>query len=206
MEQVENENFKGGGNVEASKQSSTVSTKQSLFKSIIGMMINPAGALKAAVGSTKWYFSLLVSALAFGLFFLQTGLDLYKTGQKGMEFVYFSAGIGVVYGAIVVPIVGIVAWGILKMAKTDKTMQWAISSFCLSYSGALVYGLMGIAFSLFLTWKTSVAFGVTGVLWAIGPMIVASREMTGGNNKISILVATLFSIVILFSWSMFGQL
>lgn len=179
--------------------------KQSLFRVIIGMMINPAGAIKA-VASTKWYFSMIVSGLAFGLFFLQTGLDLYKTGQKSMDFVYLSAGTGIVYGAVVIPIVGVFAWLILKTAKVDKSLTWAISSFCLSYSGALIYGLLGILFSLFLTWRTSVAFGVTGVLWAVGPLIVSVREMTKGNTIISILIATLYSSLILLSWSFLGNL
>src|SRR5690606_8065461 len=129
-----------------------------------GMMINPAGALSGAL-SNKWYLSVAVSALAFGLFFIQTGLDLYKTGQKDMSFVLFSVGTGIVYGLLVIPLLAAVIWIILKAVKTDKNLMETISSFCLSYSGALVYGVLGIIFSLALDWKTSVAFGVTGVLW-----------------------------------------
>lgn len=180
--------------------------KRSLFANIFGMMINPAGTIKGAVAGTRWYVSLLISALAFSLFFVQTGLDLYKTGQKGMGFVWFSLASGALYGLLVIPLIAVVAWGILKMAGTDRGVTWAVSGFCLSYSSALIYGLLGIIFSLMLGWKTAIAFGVSGVLWAVGPLIVASREMTEGNLKVSIPLVTVFSALVLLSWSFFGQL
>ena len=181
-------------------------TKQSLFRTIFGMMINPSGVLKNALLSTKWYFSVAISAVAFGLFFIQTGLDLYKTGQKGIDFVWLSVATGVLYGMTAIPVIGFFIWIILKLSKSDKNIKWTISSFCLSYSGALVYGVLGIIFSLVLGWKTSVAFGVTGVLWAIGPMIISIREMTGGKNALSIPIATFVGAVVLVSWSFFGNI
>ncbi|MBU7006563.1 hypothetical protein [Phosphitispora fastidiosa] len=180
-------------------------TKPSLFRTIVGMMINPAGALRGAF-SNKWYLSAGVSALAFCLFFVQTGLDLYKTGQKEMDFVLISAGAGVAYGLVMIPLLGAVMWLILKAARTDKSLMQAISAFCLSYSGALIYGLLGIVFSLALGWKTSVAFGVTGVLWAIGPMMFTIRELTGGKNALSVPLATAVGAAVLISWSIFGNL
>ena len=181
-------------------------SKSPVFKTIISMMINPSSVLKSAVSGVPWFFSLIVSAVAFGLFFLQTGLDLYKTGQKGLGFVILSAGTGAIYGASVIPLLGMIIWCILKLAKSAKTLSWAISSFCLSYSGALIYGISGILFSIVLGWKTSVAFGVTGVLWAIGPMIITIREMTEGKNKMSIPIASVVSGIVLVSWSFFGQI
>lgn len=180
--------------------------KQNLLVSVFGMMMNPAGTVKAAVEGTNWLFSIAISAVAFGLFFLQTGLDLYKTGQKGMDFVIMSGAMGLAYGAIVIPIISAMAWVILKMAKSDKDIKWTISSFCLSYSGALVYGIVGICFSFFMDWKTAVAFGVTGVLWAVGPMVATAREMTNRNNYASVFVATLYASLVLVSWSYFGRI
>lgn len=179
--------------------------KPSLFRTIFGMMINPAGALRGAL-SEKWYLSLVVSALAFGLFFVQTGLDLYKTGQKEWTFVLLSVVTGIAYGLVVIPLIAVIMWIILKVAKTDKSLLQAVSAFCLSYSGALIYGILGLVFSLAMGWKTSVAFGATGVLWAIGPMMFTIRELTGGKNTLSVPLATLVSAVVLISWSMFGNL
>lgn len=177
---------------------------QSLFRTVIGMMISPGTAIKSAASGIPWFFSVSLSALAFGLFFVQTALDLYKTGQKGLGFVVYSSLAGILYGALIIPLLGTLVWLILKLFKTKKDCKWAISTFCLSYSGALIYGVLGLAFSLLFSWKTSVAFGITGVLWAIGPMMLTVRTMTGGKNKVSILISTCVSIIVLLSWSIFG--
>jgi len=176
------------------------------FKTIILMMINPAAVLKSAAAKIPWIFSICVSAVAFALFFLQTALDLYKTGQKGIAFVVLSAISGVAYGSILIPFLGAVIWLILKIFRTDKSPVWAISTFCLSYSGALVYGALGIIFSLVLGWRTAVAFGVTGVLWATGPIISCIREMTGGKTILAVFLSVLAGITVLFSWSIFGSI
>lgn len=180
--------------------------KQSLFKTIFGMMINPSGTIKGALLSTKWYLSVGVSALAFALFFGQTGLDLYKTGQKGWDFLLMSGIIGLLYGLIIIPLLGLFIWTLLKLSKGEGTVKETVSVFCLSYSGALIYGLIGMIFSLILGWKTSIAFGVTGVLWAIGPMIITIRNLSGGKNALSIPIATAVGVVVLLSWSIFGNL
>jgi hypothetical protein len=178
---------------------------QSLFRTIFGMMINPSTALRNAF-SSKWYISASVSAVAFCLFFLQTGLDLYKTGQKGRDFVIMSGGVGIAYGFLIIPILAAVVWVILKVAKTDKSLVESISAFCLSYSGALIYGVLGIIVSVTLGWRTSVAFGITGVLWAISPMIMTIRDLSGGKNFLSVFVATIVCAAVLISWSIFGNL
>lgn len=170
------------------------------------MMINPAGTVKSAVMSTKWYFALLIAGLAFGMFFLQTGLDLYRVGQKGTLFVIVSAVTGFLYGIVGIPLIAVIAFYILKLTKIKRDIKWTITSFCLSYSGALVYGIIGIIFSVFLGWRTAIAFGVTGVIWAIGPLIASIREITDGNLKISIIIVTVLSSLILLSWSIFNQM
>jgi len=177
-----------------------------VLSTVLSMMLNPAAVLKSSLSGTPWYFSLGVSASAFGLFFLQTGLDLYRTGQQTLGFALGAAGVGALYGVALVPLLAVLTWLPLRALKTDKPLTWAIASFCLSYSGALVYGLMGLLFSLLWGWKTAVAFGVTGVLWATGPLIVAIREMTGGNNALSVCFATLAGVTVLLTWSVFGRI
>ncbi len=179
--------------------------RPSLLRTIFGMMVSPAAALRGALAG-RWYLSAAVSALAFGLFFAQTGLDLYKTGQKELDFVLLSAGAGILYGLVVIPLVAAFLWLVLKAAKSDQGLLQTVSVFCLSYSGALIYGLLGLVFSLALGWKTSVAFGVTGVLWAIGPMMFAIRELTGQKRTLSFFLSTLVGALVLLSWSVFGRL
>lgn len=180
--------------------------KKPLVSTVISMMISPAKALKSSVAKVPWYFSVTVSAIAFGLFFFQTGFDLYRTGQKDFGFAVFSAGAGIIYGLLVIPLLGGILWGVLKLLKTDKSISWAISSICLSYSGAMIYGVTGIVFSVLFGWKTAVAFGITGVLWATGPIIATVREMTKEKGVLGIILATLMGTVILFSWSLFARL
>lgn len=179
--------------------------KQPLLKTIFGMMINPAGALRSALASS-WMMSAAVSGLAFGLFFAQTGLDLVKTGQKDLLYIALSVAVGLGYGLLLIPLLGVGIWVTLKIAKSEKKLSETISAFCLSYSGALIYGIVGIIFSLVLGWKTSVAFGVTGVLWAIGPIMVTIRDLTKGKTSLSIMVSTIVSAIILISWSWYGNL
>ena len=181
-------------------------TKTPYFRTLISMMLSPGSVLKSAMNHVPWMFSVIVSATAFALFFLMTGLDLYKTGQQEMLFVIVSVVAGAVYGLVVIPALGAIIWAILKVFKTDKTLGWTVSAFCLSYSGALIYGIIGLVFSLTLGWKTAVAFGVTGVLWALGPMMATLREMTKGKTVLSIILATLVGAAVLVSWSYFGKL
>lgn len=177
-----------------------------VFRTVFGMMINPSGTLKSALSESHWALAPGVSALAFTLFFLQTGLDLYKTGQKGFSYVWLALGSGFLYGLLVIPVLGVIAWGFLKTFRMERNLKDAVASMCLSYSGALVYGIIGLIFSLLLGWKTAVAFGVTGVLWAVGPMMVGIREMSGGNNVLSMVISAAISVIVLFSWSFWGNL
>jgi len=177
-----------------------------MFRGLLATMLNPAFVLKSSLSHIPWYYSLAVSASAFLLFFLQTGLDLYKTGQKGLGFVFWAAGTGALYGALVIPVLGVLLWLALRMVKAEKGVSWAVSSFCLSYSGALVYGILGLLFSLLLGWRTSIAFGVTGVLWATGPLITAVREMTGGKTALAVILSSFVGAVILYTWSFFGRI
>jgi hypothetical protein len=180
--------------------------KASLFRTIIGMMVNPSGSLKNALSGTKWYVSAVVSAIAFGLFFLQTGLDLYKTGQKAFSYLFIALGTGVAYGLVLIPLVAMLIWIILKAAKIEEPMFQVVSAFCLSYSGALVYGIIGTIVSLTLGWKTAVAFGVTGVVWAVGPMMYTIRELTHGKTFLSVFISAAVGFTVLLSWGILGNI
>lgn len=177
----------------------------SKFQMVISMMMSPGTVIKNAVAGVSFYFSMFVSGLAFGLFFFQTGLDLYKTGQQSIWFAIAITLIGAVFGMTAVPAMAAFVWIISKVFGGDKTIKWTVSAFCLSYSGALVYCILGIAASLFLGWRTSVAFGVTGVLWATGPIITTIREMVGGKVLLCVLLAAATGSMVLFCWSFIGR-
>jgi len=183
----------------------TIAVKQPpLWRVAATMIMNPGAVLKQAMSRVPWPFSLSVSTLAFALFFLSTGLDLLRTGQKGVPFVILITVLGALYGSIGVSLIALIAW-VLSIAFGNKhPVTWVIAAFGLGYSSTFIYALLGVVFSLLFHWKTSVAFGVTGVLWAIGPMTATIKEMTRERLGISILLATICSGLLLFGWSLFG--
>ena len=178
--------------------------KPAYLRAIFAMMINPKSAMTSYLSGMPWLFAAAVSGLAFGLFFAQTALDLYNTGQKGFDYVLMATGAGLFYGIIVISLIGAVAGLILKAAGNDRPLKWTVTTFCLSYSGALIYGTLGLLFSLAFGWRTAVAFGVTGVLWAMHPLLAVNDELTGQRRLASGLLTALLGCVMLVGWSLLG--
>lgn len=85
-------------------------------------------------------------------------------------------------------------------------MDWSIRAISLSYSPTLVYAASGLLFNLFLGWNTAVAFGVTGVLWALGPINAAVKEMVNGKTGPSIVLSTICGVLVLFAWAALGNM
>lgn len=179
---------------------SVVVSEQRSWKTALGMMLNPGLIVREAMGHVSWQYSLMVSGLAFTFFFLQTGLDLMRSGHSGVGQVIALGAMGAIYGSLGVALIAQIACLITKAFGNKHSVKWVISAFGLSYSSTLIYALIGLLFSLFLQWNTSVAFGVSGVLWALGPMIATIKEMTGGRLWVSITCATLCGGLLLFGW------
>jgi hypothetical protein len=175
------------------------------LRAALAMMINPGAVLQKKVAGIPWPFSLSISALAFMLFFLQTGLDLMRIGQKGIGFVVLLSVEGLLFGSLGIALLAVVAWGITRLFRGDKPIGWAISAFGLGYCSTLIFTVLGVFFSLILHWNTSVVFGVSGVLWATGPMIASIKQMSRENTALSIIVATICSGLLLFGWALLGN-
>jgi hypothetical protein len=175
------------------------------WRAALTMMINPNAALKKKVAGIPWPFSLAISALAFMLFFMQTGLDLMRIGLKGIGFVVLLSVEGLLFGSLGIALLAVIAWGIARLFKGNKPLGWAISAFGLGYCSTLIFTVLGMLFSLLLHWNTSVAFGVSGVLWATGPMIASIREMSRDNTALSVIVATICSGMLLLGWALLGN-
>jgi hypothetical protein len=187
-------------------------------RTILGMFVNPGAALSGALAEGSPVFALAVSGTAFGLFFLQTGIDQARAGQAAIPplglgaplGVLALAGIGALYGTVGLAVVALAAWclvrlltGVLKLGSTPGPGT-TVRAFALGYAPALVYGVVGIVLSLLLGWNTAIAFGITGVLWAIGPAIATLRRMLGGHIWPAILIATLVGGAMLAGWSLLG--
>ncbi len=52
--------------------------------------------------------------------------------------------------------------------------------------------------------STAVAFGVTGVLWAMHPLLAVNDELTGQRRLASGLLTALLGCVMLVGWSLLG--
>jgi len=179
--------------------------RPSFWRAALSMMINPNAVLKKSVARIPWPFSLSISGLAFMLFFMQTGLDLMRNGLKESGFVVLLSVEGLLFGSLGIGVLAVIAWGITRLFKGDKRIGWAISAFGLGYCSTLIFSVLGLLFSLILNWNTSVAFGVSGLLWATGPMIASIKEMSRDNTALSVIVATICSSLLLLGWALLGN-
>ncbi len=175
------------------------------WKTALNMIINPGEVLKTQMHKISWPYSLLISGLSFTLFFLQTGLDLFRNGQIGMSIVILITMLGLLYGTAGVALLAVMVWALAQGSERGITMGWAISSFALGYSATLIYALTGLIFSLAFGWKTAVAFGVTGLLWALRPTMFTIKVMSGERTAFSIALTTLCGAILLIGWSFLGR-
>ena len=183
----------------------TIEKRPNPFRAALIMMLNPTAVLKKSVAGIPWPFSLAISGLAFMLFFMQTGLDLYRIGLKGVGFVVQLSVEGLLFGTLGIAVLAFITWGITWLFRSKKTLGWVLSAFGLGYCSTLIFAVMGMVFSVFLHWNTSVAFGVSGVLWATGPMIASIREMSRDNTAVSVILATICSGLLLLGWTLLGN-
>lgn len=175
------------------------------WKTALNMILNPGAVVKNQMSRIPWPYSLSISGLSFTLFFLQTGLDMFRAGQIGMATVVLITLLGLFYGTVGLALIALLAWSLSQAGSRDYTVDWAISSFALGYSATLVYALTGLIFSLAMGWNTAVAFGVTGVLWALRPNLFTIRQMSGDRVTFSIVLTTLCGAIILMGWALLGR-
>jgi hypothetical protein len=166
------------------------------------MMINPGGVLKNLMRDVPIVLCYSISGLAFTFFFLQTGLDLWRAGTRSPAGVVGFTFIGTLYGTAVVALVAALAWAVSRPLGGERSLEWVLRAFALSYCPALIYALLGLLFNIAFGWHTSIAFGVTGMLWALMPLAFTAREMLEEKLGAAILMATLCGGLLLFGWAL----
>ncbi|WKY47563.1 hypothetical protein Q5O24_14620 [Eubacteriaceae bacterium ES3] len=172
---------------------------------LIKMIANPGEVIKKRMVTLPWPYGFLISGLAFTLFFLQSGIDLFRTGVIGMERLIIMAMLGLIMGTAGVALLAALVHVLAQAQKRNLDLQWTLSNFSLGYSVTLIYSLCGIFFSLLLGWNTSVAFGITGVLWSLRPMLFTIKELSGDATALSVILTTICGAVMLFAWGLLGQ-
>ena len=166
---------------------------------ILKMCVNPGATLQQHLADYSWPWAFGISGLAFTLFFMQTGLDLFRQGAGFIRVAELTI-IGALYGTVGVASLAGIAWMGSKPADGTHTYEWTLRAFGLSYSPTLIYVVCGLAANVLLGWNTSVAFGITGALWAMNPMNAAIKEMTAGKTGTSIVLTSLCGGLLLLGW------
>ena len=176
-------------------------TPMPLWRTLASLMLDPGGMVRRGLGDVGPAAALAIPATSFTLFFLQSGLDRVRGGTIDGTGVGLLAAAGLGLGTLGVALVALTAWGAVRALGGTIAMADALKTFALCYAPMLVYTLLGIACNLAFGWNTALAFGVTGVLWALGPMTGAVREMLGGRLWPALALSTLCGLLILYGWS-----
>jgi len=173
-------------------------------RSALAMILSPAQVVRGALDQVPWPVSLGISGLAFTLFFLQTGLDMHRVGTASTGAAVGFTFLGLAFGTAGVAVTAAVAWAASRTLGCERSLQWAVCSFCLGYTPTLIFVVVGLVFNLVAGWNTAVAFGVTGVLWALYPTLATVREMTGQKLGASLVISTVCGALILCGWALVG--
>ncbi|MBN1249764.1 MAG: hypothetical protein JXC32_19025 [Anaerolineae bacterium] len=176
------------------------------WRALLAALLNPAGARPDDVAFVPWILTLAISGAAFGLFFLQTGLDRLDAGTIATVGVLALLAVGLLYGTLGVLALALVAWIVLSVAGSRAKPQDVIRGLALAYSPTLVALVLGLLAHVLLGWRTAVAFGVAGVLWALGPMNSTLRRLSQGKAGLSIVLATICGAVLLLGWALLGTI
>lgn len=174
--------------------------KPLLLRTGLMMIINPAGALKRQLQNVNWKITASIPALAFGLLFFQTALDL----NQGTGITILLSLMGVVYGGVLVTLLGMGCSIVLVRREENlDNKNVIISAMHLAYTSMLIYQITGVTISIFLNWNTAVAFGVSGMLFVLRPIMVTLRQLSS-NQVVSIILTTIIGFVLLAGWSLLG--
>jgi hypothetical protein len=175
--------------------------KTSLIRSFFSMLFTPG---KAAAQPVGWGLAFTISGLAFGMLFLQTGLDLVRAGKADNNELIKLTLTGIAMGTIGVLIIASLAWAGAKLSGSENDLPFTLRAFGMAYSPALLYGICGLIVNLILHWNTAVAFGITGLLWALSPVAAVIRQLTRDKMVPALLITTLCGAAMMAGWAYFG--
>lgn len=177
-----------------------------VWRRIFGFALDPGEAVRQQLETVPILQTLAIPAMAFALFFLQTGLDRARGGTLDAAGVGVLVLAGLVFGTAGLAAIAGLGWGVIRALGGRASPGMALRAFTLSYATTLISVLLGLAFNLAFGWNTAIAFGATGVLWALGPMSGAIRQMLGGRLWPAIAVSSLCGLAVLFAWASLERL
>ena len=175
------------------------------MKAFWGLFLQPAATTQVAWGNLGWLPALGVSGTAFTLFFLQTGLDVARAGRADLEEVLIFTLLGLSYGTFGVVTLGTVAWLGIRVMGGSAGFALVVQAFAWSYAPTLLYAALGVLANVVLGWNSAVAFGVTGLLWALGPVSATIRYATQGKTMPAVILTTVCGLLMLWGWAILGD-
>jgi hypothetical protein len=167
------------------------------------VIVDPAGLLTRHFDGLSVRAAVLLSTLAFTTISLLAALDLARSRGDGIEELTGLVLRGALLGSVGVALLALVAW-LLTRPFGSASPATALRAIGGAYASALVYGLVGLGLNLGLGWNTAVSCGVTGLLWALGPLFLALRELAGGRAGVAALLSTLCGSGMLLGWVWWG--
>ncbi|MBL8242915.1 MAG: hypothetical protein JNL89_01930 [Rhodanobacteraceae bacterium] len=183
------------------------SERPALWRVVFATMAAPGEILRRHAGALPAPWALGVSGTAFALFFAQTGIDLHR-GQPWDAAALAALGVlasgGALLGVIGVALLAVAAWLLTRPFGSEAGLAWTLRAFALAFSPTLVYGVCGLAAQLLLGWPAALAFGVTGYLWALGPLHAAISELSGGRAVVDAILTTALGGLLLLAWAALG--
>ncbi|PRR83694.1 YIP1 family protein [Clostridium vincentii] len=172
------------------------------YKLLLKGILNPATVMEKYSEKKSSYLLLMVSSIAYLLFFLQVGIDKLRVGTVEVGYVIKIALIGFVVGYLGVLLVSILIWMMTKLFKGDWSLNKVTGCIAISYSSTLVYMVCGILAQLILGWNTAITFGITGLLWSLFPVANSIKKITKNNISATVIITTISGILFMFIWSL----
>lgn len=185
----------------------TENSRPAAWRVICAVMAAPGEIVRRYAGVLPAPLALGIPTVAFALFFLQTAIDQHHaTGWDGAATVaaLVLAGTGAGLGSLGVALLAAIAWVLTRPFGSEATLGWSVRAFGLAYSPMLVYAVCGVLVQGFLGWPTTLAFGVTGYLWALAPLHATLLHMARGRAWPAFFLTTGLGAVLLLAWAFLG--
>jgi hypothetical protein len=161
--------------------------------------------MSATAARNGWPLALAIPGIAYTLLSLQAGFDLQRAGVavNGVRLALLL-GKGALLGTAGIALLALFAYAVLRASGTRVTAGAAIRAFAMAHVIPLLYAVCGMGLNLVLGWNTALACGVTGLLWALGPLTGSLQELSGGKSWLAATLSTLTGGLLLFAWLTLG--
>ena len=170
------------------------------FKAFLLTALSPSGILKEKK-KQKWYLYLIYPAIGWLLFFLQVGMERFRQGSYTAWTVILVCFLGLIFGYIIVGIIGAILDFILSHNKMEVRFDQVVSLIAMSHTYMIFSLVLGLLYNIFGN-SSAATFGISGLLCTLLPIYAGIRTLGKGRAFMPPLMATLAGIILLGSWQL----